>query len=71
MANFGGLLRKMNGSVGDLTFKQVKGQTIVSEKVTQVSTPRTEPMMRQRCKWTNIGANKLRTVTYYFKPVEQ
>ena len=56
MANFGGLLRKMNGSVGDLTFKQVKGQTIVSEKVTQVSNPRTEPMMRQRMKWTNIGA---------------
>ena len=46
----------MNGSVGDLTFKQVKGRTIVSEKVTQVSNPRTEPMMRQRCKWTNIGA---------------
>ena len=56
MANFGGLLRKMNGSVGNLTFKQVKGQTIVSEKVTKVSNPRTEPMMRQRCKWTNIGA---------------
>ena len=56
MANFGGLLRKMNGSVGDLTFKQVKGQTIVSEKVTQVSNPRTEPMMRQRCKWTNIAS---------------
>ena len=46
----------MNGSVGDLTFKQVKGQTIISEKVTQVSNPRTEPMMRQRMKWTNIGA---------------
>lgn len=56
MANFGGLLRKMNGSVGDLTFKQVKGQTIVSEKVTKVANPRTEPMMRQRMKWTNISA---------------
>ena len=46
----------MNGSVGDLTFKQVKGQTIVSEKVTQVSNPRTKPMMLQRMKWGNIAA---------------
>ena len=46
----------MNGSVGDFTFKQVKGQTIVSEKVTHIANPRTEAQMRQRTKWTNIGA---------------
>ena len=46
----------MNGSVGDFTFKQVKGQTVVSEKVTHIANPRTEAQMRQRTKWTNIGA---------------
>ena len=46
----------MNGSVGDFTFKQVKGQTVVSEKMTHITNPRTEAQMRQRCKWTNIGA---------------
>ena len=56
MAHLEGLIRKMNGSVGDFTFKQVKGQTIVSEKVTHIANPRTEAQMRQRTKWTNIGA---------------
>ena len=46
----------MNGSVDDFTFKQVKGQTIVSEKVTHIANPRTEAQMRQRTKWTNIAA---------------
>ena len=46
----------MNGSVGDFTFKQVKGQTVVSEKVTHIANPRTVAQMRQRTKWTNICA---------------
>ena len=45
MAQLEGLIRKMNGSVGDFTFKQVKGQTIVSEKVTHIANPRTEAQM--------------------------
>lgn len=54
MAILNGLLKKMVGSAGQLTFKTLKGQTIVSEKVTQVSNPRTEAQQRQRMKWVNI-----------------
>ena len=42
--------------MGDLTFKQVNGQTIVSGKVTVVSNPRTESQMRTRTKFTNVVA---------------
>ena len=44
----------MNGSAGQLTFKQVNGLTIVSEKVTAVANPRTDAQMRTRTKFTNI-----------------
>ena len=44
----------MNGSAGQLTFKQVNGMTIVSEKVTAVANPRSEAQMRTRTKFTNI-----------------
>ena len=54
MAILNGLIRKMNGSAGQLTFKQVNGQTIVSEKVTAVANPRTDAQMRTRTKFTNI-----------------
>ena len=36
MAILNGLIRKMNGSAGQLTFKQVNGMTIVSEKMTSI-----------------------------------
>ena len=39
-----------------LTFKQVNGQTIVSEKATEVKNPRTEGQMKTRTKFTNIVA---------------
>ena len=44
----------MKGSAGQLTFKQVNGQTIVSEKVTAVANPRTDAQMQTRTKFTNI-----------------
>ena len=56
MAIINGIIRKMAGSVGDFTFKQLNGQTIVSEKVTQVHNPRTEAQMKTRTKFTNIVA---------------
>lgn len=56
MVQLTGLMRKINGSVRDFTFKRVNGVTVVSEKVTEVTNPRTEAQMRQRCKWTNIAA---------------
>lgn len=56
MGKFTGILRKMDGSVGDLTFKQVNGMTIVSEKITQMTNPRSDGQMRVRTRWNNIVA---------------
>ena len=56
MAKFSGLLRKQIGSIGDHTFKQVNGVTIVSEKITQMTNPRTDGQMRTRTRWNNIVA---------------
>ena len=56
MAKFSGLLRKQVGSIGDLTFKQVNGMTIVSEKITQMTNPRSDGQMRVRTRWNNIVA---------------
>ena len=44
----------MSGSTGDFTFKQLNGQTVVSEKVTQVRNPRTSAQMQTRTRFTNI-----------------
>lgn len=46
----------MSGSVGDFTFKQVNGQTIVSEKITKQTNPRSDAQMRVRTRWNNIVA---------------
>ncbi len=46
----------MSGSVGDLTFKSLNGFTVVSEKVTKVSNPRTVSQMKTRTKFSNIIA---------------
>lgn len=54
MAILNGLIKKMSGSAGQLTFKTVNGRTIVSEKVTKVRNARTKGQQRQRLKWVNI-----------------
>ena len=54
MAILNGILKKLNGSAGSLTFKQVNGQTVVSEKVTAVRNTRTPAQQRQRTKWGNV-----------------
>ena len=54
MAILNGLIRKMSGSTGDFTFKQLNGQTVVSEKVTQMRNPRSAAQMQTRTKFTNI-----------------
>ena len=45
MAILNGILKKLNGSAGSLTFKQVNGQTVVSEKVTAVKKSNTPAQM--------------------------
>ena len=54
MAILNGILKKLNGSAGSLTFKQVNGQTVVSEKATIVKNSRTPAQQRQRTKWGNV-----------------
>ena len=54
MAILNGILKKLNGSASSLTFKQVNGQTIVSEKATVVKNTRTPAQQRQRTKWGNV-----------------
>lgn len=54
MAILNGLIRKMSGSTGDFTFKQLNGQTVVSEKVTQMRNPRSSAQMQTRTRFTNI-----------------
>ncbi len=54
MAILNGLIRKMSGSTGDFTFKQLNGQTVVSEKVTQMRNPRSAAQMQTRTRFTNI-----------------
>ena len=54
MAILNGIIKKMTGSAGQLTFKTVNGQTVVSEKVSVVKNARTAGQQRQRMKWVNI-----------------
>jgi hypothetical protein len=56
MAILNGLLRKMSGSAGDLTFKTLNGQTVVSEKMTKITNPRSSAQMRVRTRWRNVLA---------------
>ena len=54
MAILNGLIKRMEGSIGDMTFKSVNGQTVVSQKITSISNPRSQAQMRTRTKFTNI-----------------
>ena len=56
MGKLTGIISKISGSAGNVTFKQRSGETIVSEKVTQVRNPRTNAQMQTRTKWANIVA---------------
>ena len=46
----------MSGSAGDLTFKIQNGLTVVSEKVTKMTNPRSDAQMRVRTRWSNVVA---------------
>ena len=51
MAYLHGIATKMSGSVGQFTFKRMGGATIVSEKVTTITNPRSASQQSQRTKW--------------------
>ena len=55
MATLTGINTRMKGSVGDWTFSQVGGQTVVKQKPAKKQTPvRTFAIMRRRVQWKNI-----------------
>lgn len=56
MGKLQGIISKISGSAGNLTFKRRCGETVVSEKVTEVRNPRTNAQMQVRTKWGNIVA---------------
>ena len=46
----------MDGSLGDLTFRKVNGQTVVSEKVVKPANPQTTRQMYRRAQFLNVLA---------------
>lgn len=54
MAKLRGIFRKQSGSIGDMTIRQVNGQSVTSEKATVVRQPRTLDQMRRRVTWRNM-----------------
>ena len=56
MAILNGIISKISGSAGNLSFSRTSGQTVIREKVTQVRNPRSEGQMRTRTRFTNIVA---------------
>ena len=54
MAQLDGIVSKLNGSAGQLTFRRVKGRTLVSEKATTVTNKRTTAQQKHRMKWPNL-----------------
>ena len=56
MAILNGIISNLKGSAGSLTFQHSNGMTIVREKITSITNPRSEGQMRTRTKFTNIVA---------------
>ena len=54
MAILNGIISKLNGSAGNLTFKQLGGKTVVSEKISSTTDAKTLPQQKQRMKWANV-----------------
>lgn len=54
MSKLTGLFRKQRGSIDDVTFRQVHGQTVVSVKSLNPAQPRTPAQMRNRICWRNV-----------------
>ena len=63
----------MSGSVGQFTFKRMGGATIVSEKVTTITNPRSASQQSQRTMWGNLirlysGISPLLDLAFENKP---
>ena len=54
MAILNGIISKISGSAGNLSFSRTGGQTVIRERVTSIRNPRSDAQMRTRTKFTNI-----------------
>ena len=54
MAILNGIISKISGSAGNLSFSRTGGQTVIRERVTHITNPRTDAQMQTRTKFTNI-----------------
>ena len=73
MAQLDGIVSKLNGSAGQLTFRRVKGKTVVSEKATTVTNKRSTAQQKHRMKWPNLikmysGISPLLNLAFEDKP---
>lgn len=66
MATLRGIIRKMKGSVGDFTFRELNGQTTVSEKVGK-NNSKTYAQSARRVRWPNL-VNMWQAMSNYDKP---
>ena len=53
MARLTGIISKLKGSAGNLTFRRDRGKTLVSEKVTETTNAKTELQLKHRMKWVS------------------
>ena len=56
MAILNGIISKISGSAGNLSFSRTGGQTVIRERVTHIRNPRSDRQMKTRTKFTNIVA---------------
>ena len=56
MAILNGIISKISGSAGNLSFSRTGGQTVIRERVTHIRNPRSNAQMQTRTKWGNIIA---------------
>ena len=56
MAILDGIISKISGSAGNLSFSRTGGQTVIRERVTHIRNPRSDRQMKTRTKFTNIVA---------------
>ena len=56
MAILNGIISRISGSAGNLSFSRTGGQTVIRERVTSIRNPRSEGQMRTRTRFTNIVA---------------
>lgn len=70
MAIMSSILRNIKGSAGEVTFRVVNGQTVMSKKTTRAANTRTSAQQKQRVKWGNVVQTYKKVMPYVDKGFE-